>query len=126
MGQGEPETVSGPKPAYTLPQHEPGPPQQADEVTGQRQQTAAHIRTLQAQLQQFQAQNATLLEREQIYQQRLQEANRLLQASARVDPRGLPPASEARYITDAEKAAATRVTKRKRARHHDEGEEDDD
>jgi hypothetical protein len=120
MEPGEPEIVSGPRTAPTPPQHEPGA----------LQQTAAHIRTLQVQLQQLQAQNATLLEREQIYQRRLQEANRLLQTPARIDSRELPLSSdrqqEARYTTDAETAAATRVTKRKRARHHNGEEEDDD
>jgi hypothetical protein len=99
-----------------------------EEANAQMQHASDQMRTLQAQLQRLQAQNAALLEREQTYQQRLQEANRLLQKVVPAAPAGADGASgawqEANRATESSRAWSVQRNKAERQREHDRGKRD--
>ena len=112
--------------------------EQIEAAQGRLRQVDAHVRRLQVRLQELQGQNATLLDREQTYQQRLQEANRSLQRLAPDAPADL--SGPAGYVREATRAADVKAMtygeakKRDRQRHQDhahkdhgrDGEDDDD
>jgi hypothetical protein len=111
--------------------------QQLDEVNTRLHQADERLRLLQAQQQALQSQNALLLARERTYQERLQEANRLLQQVApSTAPGPKTPVGglrQATYIDDADAVASRKAKKGQHSQEHERspkqrehGEADDD
>lgn len=86
--QGESGAITSANLTEIVAQRERGYRQLVEEANGRVQQAYDNVRALQAQLQRLQSQNAVLVEREQTYQQHLQEGNRLLQQLAPSAPAG--------------------------------------
>lgn len=97
--------------------------QRLDEADARLRRAGEQLRQLQAQRRELQSQNSTLLDRERAYQQRLQEANRLLQQlrpsnAPNLNARG-GDVQEAMRIADAETPITSKERRGKRTRDHE-------